>query len=110
MPGRKQGLTWRPVEDLPSRPRRFPELALDFRTLGVRALGRVGGMVFHAFFQSAQAFADSLTQFRELLGAEYQQGDKKDDKQVHRLKQAFKHKNSSTTPNACLVNVTEPDY
>jgi hypothetical protein len=54
--------------------------------------------VVHRFFvlrqgslEASYTFAQALTQFGDLLGAEHQNRNAQDDQQVHRLKQTFEH-------------------
>jgi ABC-type multidrug transport system ATPase subunit len=48
----------------------------------------------HGFPESANALADSLARFRELLRAKYEQSNSENNQQMHRLKQTIKHRSS----------------
>lgn len=67
-------------------------LALGFRIAvrRVRSRGRgvcgLGGLVLHAFFERAEAFADPFAQFRQFLRPENEQGNEENDQQMHWLK------------------------
>src|ERR1700757_579222 len=63
-------------------------------------------MVLHAFLQRANALAEALSKFRQLLGTKDKKSNEKDDQQVHRLKQTFKHKTSKPNP----LTLPEADY
>src|SRR5579875_3108427 len=55
---------------------------------------RLFGRGLHAVAEGADAFAETLSQFRKLLGAKNEQRDHQDNEQVTRLQQSFKHKGS----------------
>jgi hypothetical protein len=57
---------------------------LDLRLYGVRGF-------FDASFEALYAFSEALTEFRQFLGAESEEGDGEDNEQVAGLKQSFKH-------------------
>src|SRR5262249_22959126 len=55
----------------------------------------------HGRLEAADALADSFAQFRQLLGSEHEQGNSKNNQQMHRLKQSFKHKRSLRLSATC---------
>ena len=65
-----------------------------YRGLGIGLNFSLRIVVLHAILQGTNAFAQTLAQFGQFLGAEHQQCDGEDYQQVHGLKQTFKHKAS----------------
>src|SRR5689334_21032559 len=60
--------------------------------VGRSRVGVLDRLVLHALFERAEALADPLAQFRQLLRPENQQGDSKDQQKVCWLKKSF-HRN-----------------
>src|SRR5579864_4142530 len=71
-----------------ARLRRRPSVVLLSLLLGV-----AGGLLalLHRIAKAADAFSQTLAEFGQLLGPEYDQSDRQNDQQVHRLKKSFKH-------------------
>ena len=61
-------------------------LALGFGVLALVRRTLRGGMILHALFQGADPLTQTFAELRQLPGTEYQQGNKEDHQQVHRLK------------------------
>src|SRR5579883_1051072 len=78
--GRKRGSCARQ-----DRPR---QVSSSYREWWSWCLGR---LFFHAVLQGANTLAQALAEFGQFFGAKDQKGDEKNDQQVHRLEQAFKH-------------------